>query len=465
MKLVTQCVISDKKNTALFRLFTWYCVLANNLYNACLFRIRQVFCGFKKEDRTLLEKIVFDEVAKAEKECRINGRPFKARRRLSYSVLDKILRCTKNPDYFAGLPMQSAQSVAKEAVTVFKAWLSALSTFKKCPSSFTGKPKMPHYLKKGSLHTFTFSNQDCVFYPVFKEDGTPDGVEVKFPLTRERLHLRQISHDAVLKEAKVIPWHKKFILSLTLEVEAPAAPLDLPNRAGLDLGTDNIAAIACTDGSSAVCKGGAVLSENRYFAMEKASAVSILTKGRDSRRYPLTSRLEQLSRHHDRFIHDQMHKISSWVIDFCLEHKAGLLVIGTNSGWKQKAGMGKVNNQNFVSIPHYKLKFMIMYKAALNGITVVEQEESYTSRADITAMDYMPVYGVDDKKASFSGKRTCRGLYRCHNGLVINADCNGAANILRKAFPDSWDGIKDFSFLSFPASVSFKGLNKRKKTA
>ena len=41
----------------------------------------------------------------------------------------------------------------------------------------------------------------------------------------------------------------------------------------------------------------------------------------------------------------------------------------------------------------------------------------------------------------------------------INADCNGAANILRKAFTHAWDACKDFQFLSTPASVGFKSLN------
>ena len=31
-----------------------------------------------------------------------------------------------------------------------------------------------------------------------------------------------------------------------------------------------------------------------------------------------------------------------------------------------------------------------------------------------------------------SGRRIERGLYRTANGLLINADCNGAANIARK---------------------------------
>lgn len=89
------------------------------------------------------------------------------------------------------------------------------------------------------------------------------------------------------------------------------------------------------------------------------------------------------------------------------------------------------------------------------------QEESYTSKADITVMDYIPAYGIDDDKAVFSGTRISRGLYRCGNGLVINADCNGAANIMRKAIPDAWNDTDDFSFLASPEVCGFHELNPK----
>ena len=36
---------------------------------------------------------------------------------------------------------------------------------------------------------------------------------------------------------------------------------------------------------------------------------------------------------------------------------------------------------------------------------------------------------------TFSGKRVKRGLYKSQNGTAINADANGAYNILRKSNP------------------------------
>jgi putative transposase len=93
------------------------------------------------------------------------------------------------------------------------------------------------------------------------------------------------------------------------------------------------------------------------------------------------------------------------------------------------------------------------------GIQVIEQEESFTSRADISASDFMPGYGWDKGTSCvFSGSRVKRSLYRTHTGHLINADCNGATNILRKAVPDAWEGISDFRFLGFPESFSYKRI-------
>ncbi len=121
--------------------------------------------------------------------------------------------------------------------------------------------------------------------------------------------------------------------------------------------------------------------------------------------------------------------------------------------------MSKKNNQKFVSIPHERLRWMISYKALIAGIEVIWQEESYTSKADCTAGDVIPVYGKETARPVFSGRRVERGLYLCKEGYCINADCNGAANILRKAFPHAWDGCKDYHFLATPVSIGLKTLN------
>ena len=44
------------------------------------------------------------------------------------------------------------------------------------------------------------------------------------------------------------------------------------------------------------------------------------------------------------------------------------------------------------------------------------------------------MYNADNpKEYKFSGKRIKRGLYRSSDRRIVNADLNGAANILRKS--------------------------------
>ena len=111
----------------------------------------------------------------------------------------------------------------------------------------------------------------------------------------------------------------------------------------------------------------------------------------------------------------------------------------------KKINIGKVNNQNFVQIPTTMLINQLQYKLNRLGIELVIIEESYTSKASFEALDYLPTYG-EEVTASFSGKRIHRGLYQTNGKRPVNADVNGAANILRKAFPNvcGWDsGVVD----------------------
>ena len=136
----------------------------------------------------------------------------------------------------------------------------------------------------------------------------------------------------------------------------------------------------------------------------------------------------------------------------------GILYIGKNDQWKTKANMSKASNQEFVSIPHSTLIWMIRYKAARYGISVIEQEESYTSKASFLDDDVLPVYGENDEEHHFSGRRISRGLYRTANGTVLNADVNGSANILRKASPNAFEGVTDYRFLQKVKTVPFRAL-------
>ncbi|MDO4467412.1 MAG: IS200/IS605 family accessory protein TnpB-related protein, partial [Bacillota bacterium] len=130
------------------------------------------------------------------------------------------------------------------------------------------------------------------------------------------------------------------------------------------------------------------------------------------------------------------------IMDYCIKNDIGTLVVGKNCDFQKEANLGKVNNQNFVNIPYGKLRNKLKYLCEYNGIRYIEQEESYTSKASFFDQDEIPVFKKEETKTYvFSGKRIHRGMYQTKNGSTINADVNGALNILRKSKVVSLKGL------------------------
>ncbi|MHA2111407.1 MAG: IS200/IS605 family accessory protein TnpB-related protein, partial [Candidatus Hodarchaeales archaeon] len=96
---------------------------------------------------------------------------------------------------------------------------------------------------------------------------------------------------------------------------------------------------------------------------------------------------------------------------YCVVNNIGTVVIGYNPEWKQSCQLGKRNNQNFVTIPFYRLIQQLEYKTEAQGITVIRQEESHSSKCSF--LDNEPI----KHHGKYQGKRVSRGY-----------------NILKKAF-------------------------------
>jgi len=127
-------------------------------------------------------------------------------------------------------------------------------------------------------------------------------------------------------------------------------------------------------------------------------------------------------------------KTAKKIIDYCITNDIGTLVVDYNETFQRNSDMNKQNNQNFVTIPYGKLRSKLEYLCEWNSIAFVKQEESYTSKASFWDKDTIPVYNADNPQSySFSGKRIQRGMYRTAGGVLLNADVNGALNILRKS--------------------------------
>ena len=213
MKKAVPMILSEDNFKQIFAFADRNSRLAKLLYNAALFRIRQVFTGWNKEERTDLEKSVFAEIQCAKE----TYKDFTCRRVFSYKALDRTLRANKNPDFFAGLSMQTAQSIVRQATIDFKAWLDALKVYKKDPSSFTGRPRMPKYCRLDKK-TFKVTNQDAILYPA--PDGK--GCLLKLPnMTENRIPLSYLKDTADLREVVFKPYYGKYIMTFVIEDAAP----------------------------------------------------------------------------------------------------------------------------------------------------------------------------------------------------------------------------------------------------
>lgn len=456
MYRVSKTVVKQTEHPELFSLFNRYGVLATNLYNAGLFRVRQNFTMHGKEVLHPLEQEVKQEIERTVTGKNL-GHP---RRSMSYLFLEKLMRVTWNPDFFAGLPMQCAQNVLKQVCGDFKNWMASCRQYKKDTSGYLGRPKMPHYKRKKSLSSFTFTNQDCYVL----EQGNKN--LLKFPAVRGHyLPIGPVSGR--LKQVEVKPYYGEFLVICIFETDEDCSSLPDGASCGIDLGVDNTAALVSSNGRCVLYKGGALKSANQWYNKQMADCRSLAMKGHtadEAAKLGLlhTKKMQSLSRWRNQFFHDTMHKIASDIVHFCLAFGITTIVIGKNKNWKQKSNIGHVNNQNFVQIPLETLRWMITYKAESAGLIVVEQEESYTSKASLVDGDEIPVYGKENKSpVAFSGRRIKRGLYRTGSGQVINADLNGAGNILRKYIPDAFKDRKDFVFLDQILVRNYPCLNKR----
>jgi putative transposase len=237
-----------------------------------------------------------------------------------------------------------------------------------------------------------------------------------------------------IDQVRIVPRKGFYVVEVVYGKEVKQADLNPAYYAGIDIGMNNLVALTSNKPGfrSVLVNGRPVKSANQFYNKRKAELQKQLgTTG-------TTKRMERMTNKRNRRIDHYMHTASKRIIDVLVKEGIGVLCIGKNDAWKQEANLGKRTNQNFVQIPHARFIAMLTYKAELVGIRVEITEESYTSKASLLDLDPLPVRNTGDEKHTFSGKRVKRGLYCASDGRSINADINGAGNIIRKVAPDAF---------------------------
>ena len=248
-------------------------------------------------------------------------------------------------------------------------------------------------------------------------------------------------------EVHVTPMNGIYQISFVFDDGTSVYPTTKHKRIiAVDPGVDNLMAVTNNCGLPCLLFNGRPLkSINQLYNKLIANIVSENTKG-SSDKFVATPHYQQVTLKRNNRVKDYLLKSAKILITWCVENRIDTIVLGKNVDWKQEVNMWKKNNQNFVQIPHAVLFRIIHYLGERVGIDVIEQEESYTSKASFLDRNDIPVYKPNStEKYTFSGKRIHRGLYRSKDKVLINADLNGSANILRKRFPDAFQKDPDFN--------------------
>ncbi len=352
---------------------------------------------------------------------------FETNQILSYNEMASRMQSEES---YRELPRKVSQQVLRCLDRNWKAWKEATKAYRKNPSKFLGKPKLPKYKdKEKGRNLLVYTIQAINSKELRKGWIKLSGTNLLFSCRQEPIN-----------EVRIVPRLNYYVMEVIYE-QSIQQLVSGEAVASVDVGLNNLAAVASNQKGFKpfLINGRPVKAINNYYNQKKAELQSLL-KGKNK----TSNRIQRLSTKRGFRLDDYLHKSSRFVIDQLVKSNIATLVIGKNDSWKQEINIGQVNNQNFTCVPHARFIEMLTYKAELVGIKVVITEESYTSVASFLDGDVIPVYGSSGAKtATFSGRRVKRGLYKSKIGIKFNADINGSYNILRKVVPDAFgNGIK-----------------------
>lgn len=368
----------------------YLCSESNKVYNSALYYARQIY--------------------------------FKKNRLVSRAEICSEMAISKNR-HFGAMYVSSAQQTCNSVAEALRSFRELLKLWKR--GELQEKPRLPNYRKPGF---FTVS------YPKrwlkLSDEGIriPLGTQVKawFGIDSIRLPMPSNLDWASIKEVRILPRNGCFYAEFVYPVESASVQLDSSRVLGIDHGIDNWLTCVSSAGTSFIVDGKHLKSLNQWYNKRAAALKEGQTQGFWSKQ------LASIAEKRNRQMRDAVNKAARLVINHCLKNGIGRIVFGWNQGQKSGANMGRKTNQKFVQIPTARLKGRIAQMCEQYGIEYVETEEAYTSQASFIDGDSLPKHGEKPEGWKSSGKRVKRGLFRTASNWYINADCNGAANVLRK---------------------------------
>lgn len=330
----------------------------------------------------------------------------------------------KNSENFNALNTTIAVQVLRDVDDSFKSFFALTKKVKNKEYSFD-KCKPPQYLPVDGFATLTFNKNDSkkgyFSIPYSREyNKTHKKIKIKIPspLAEKRIKIIRIvpKNNANFFEAHYV--YDKEIVNKSL---------DHNNALAIDIGINNLITAVTSIGKSFIIDGKKLKSIYQWYNKEFARLNSI----KDKQNIKTSTRKQNIiiRKTHNQ-VNDYLNKATKYIIDYCFENNIGTIIFGYNDNLCKSKNIHKNNRQIFKQFPFGKLLQKMEASCQINNIKLIKQEESYTSKASFWDKDSMDCV---DGKTEFSGKRKYRGLYVTKENKQINADINGALNIMRKS--------------------------------
>ena len=331
---------------------------------------------------------------------------------------------------YTSLPAKVCNNILQSQEKCWTSYFAVIKSYNKDKSSFTGKPKIPKYKNtKTGRNVVPYEKGALIeLRKHIRLSGTDICIPYGKKVTRENI-----------QSARIVVRHNFYIIEIMYEMPVPSLCEGQGNIMGIDLGLNNLLSIGCSNGYKALVDGKSIKSINQFYNKQVSkiqNSLSVCDLKSSKQKVNVTNK-------RNRRIEYLLHKATKTVIELCKAQNVTDIVLGYNEGWKQDINIGKKNNQQFVSIPFYKIKNQLIYKTAYAGIRLHIVEESYTSKCSF--VDNEPLA----KQTKYMGRRKHRGLFVSANNTAFNADINGAFNIIRKQFP-SFTYSDDLNISQYP---------------
>ncbi|EDN66982.1 Transposase, IS605 OrfB [Beggiatoa sp. PS] len=342
-----------------------------------------------------------------------------------YPKMDKAMKQVFNLEgsiNYKLLKSKISQQILRRLDKNFKSFFQLNQDFHLNPNKYKGQPKPPRF--KHKLY-------DNLIYDYQAFSVTDNMVVLEKGLS---FSLPKPLKGKTIKQVEIIPKLRYFEAILVYEDNHAKVAIQKSDKVmAIDLGLNNLATCV-TNGTTKpfIVDGRRLKSINHHYNKRYSKLQSHLKKTRDLK---WSNRLQRLTNRRNARIADYLHKATRFVTDICVQKGISRVVVGDVTQSLSHINLGKKTNQNFVNLSLGQFIEKLRYKLELHDITLIVQDESYTSKASFVDGDEMPKKYQPKKTHTFSGKRVKRGLYQTQNGMAINADANGAYNILRKSNP------------------------------